>query len=114
MRAAPEKIKTRLKVNDEVIVIAGKHKKSRGQILRIDREKQQVVVKGVNLRKRFTRPTQENPKGGVIEIEMPIALSNVQYYDSKEKKPTRIAYGQDKNGKKLRYSVASGRKRAID
>ena len=62
MKAAPEKIKTRLKVKDEVIVIAGKHKKSRGEILRIDREKKQVVIKGVNLRKRFARPTQENPR----------------------------------------------------
>ncbi|MBL8035518.1 MAG: 50S ribosomal protein L24 [Leptospiraceae bacterium] len=114
MKAAPEKIKTRLKVKDEVIVIAGKHKKSRGEVLRIDREKKQVVVKGVNLRKRFARPTQENPKGGVVEIEMPIALSNVQYYDSKEKKATRIAYIDDKGGKKARFSVASGRKRTLD
>jgi large subunit ribosomal protein L24 len=114
VKVAQRKIKTRLKVKDEVIVIAGKHKRSRGEILRIDREKQQVVVKGVNLRKRFARPTPENPKGGVIEVEMPIALSNVQYYDSKEKRPTRIAYGFDKNQVKLRYSVASGRKRALD
>ncbi len=114
MKAAPEKIKTRLKVKDEVIVIAGKHKKSRGEILRIDREKEQIVIKGVNLRKRFSRPSQENPKGGIVEIEMPIALSNVQYYDSKEKKATRISYAADKNGKKARFSVASERKRALD
>lgn len=114
MKAAPEKIKTRLRVKDEVIVIAGKHKKSRGEILRIDREKKQIVIKGVNLRKRFARPSQENPKGGIIEIEMPIALSNVQYFDTKEKKPTRIAYVADKSGKKGRFSVASERKRALD
>lgn len=114
MKAAPEKIKTRLKVKDEVIVIAGKHKKSRGEILRIDREKLQIVIKGVNLRKRFSRPSQENPKGGILEIEMPIALSNVQYYDSKEKKATRIAYAADKSGAKARFSVASKRKRALD
>ena len=114
MKSAPEKVNTRLKVKDDVIVIAGKNKKSRGEILRIDREKKQVVIKGVNLRKRFARPTQENPKGGIVEIEMPIALSNVQYYDSKEKKPTRIAYGPDKAGKKVRLSTASKRKRALD
>jgi large subunit ribosomal protein L24 len=114
MKTAVEKVKTRLKVKDEVIVIAGKNKKSRGEILRIDREKKQVVVKGVNLRKRFARPTQENPKGGIVEIEMPIALSNVQYYDSKEKKPSRIAYGADKAGAKTRLSTASGRKRSLD
>lgn len=114
MKRTPEKNKTRLKVDDEVMVIAGKHKKQTGHILHIDREKKQVIVKGVNLRKRYTRPTQENPKGGVIEIEMPIALSNVQYYDSREKKISRIAFGLDKGGKKVRYSVASGRKRTLD
>ncbi|MCS6972030.1 MAG: 50S ribosomal protein L24 [Turneriella sp.] len=113
-KRAPQKTKTRLKVNDEVIVIAGKFKKARGKILRIDREKNRVVVQGVNLRKRFARPTQDNPKGGVIEVEMPIAISNVQYYDAKEKRGTRIAYGYDKNQKKIRLSVASGRKRALD
>ncbi|MBV6492876.1 MAG: 50S ribosomal protein L24 [Turneriella sp.] len=114
MKPAPKKTKTRLKIKDEVIVIAGKNRKARGEILYINLEKQQVVVQGVNLRKRFSRPSQENPKGGIVEIEMPIALSNVQYYDSKEKKPTRIAYAADKNGKKARYSVASGRKRVLD
>ncbi|HRP68040.1 MAG TPA: 50S ribosomal protein L24 [Turneriella sp.] len=114
MKPAPVKTKTRLKLKDEVVVIAGKNRKQRGEVLFLNLEKQQVVVKGVNLRKRFARPTQENPKGGVIEIEMPIALSNVQYYDSKEKKPTRIAYGIDKNGKKTRLSIASGRKKVLD
>jgi len=114
MKATPEKIKTRLRVKDEVIVISGKHKKERGEILRINRENLQITVKGVNLRKRFTRPSQENPKGGIVEIEMPIALSNVQYYDSKEKKQTRIAFVADKNGAKARFSVASKRKRALD
>jgi large subunit ribosomal protein L24 len=114
MKAAPARIKTRLKVKDEVIVIAGKHKSAKGEILRIDREKQQIVIKGVNLRKRFARPSQENPKGGIVEIEMPIALSNVQYFDAKEKKATRIAYIADKGGKKARFSVASARKRALD
>ncbi len=114
MKSAPKKVKTRLKVKDEVVVIAGKNKKAKGEILFLNLEKQQVVVKGVNLRKRFARPSQENPKGGIIEIEMPIALSNVQYFDSKEKKASRIAYAADKNGKKARFSVASQRKRMLD
>lgn len=102
-------MKTKLKVNDEVIVISGKHKKSRGKILAIDKKNSRVLVQGVGLRKRFTRPSQENPKGGVIEIESPLHISNVMYYDSKAKKGTRVKFGSDKNNKKVRLSVATGR-----
>lgn len=109
-----EKIKTRLKRGHEVIVISGRNKGQKGEILAINKEKNRVIVKGVNLRKRFSRPSQENPKGGIIEIEHSLHLSNVQYYDAKEKKGSRIAFEKDKNGAKVRMSVASGRKRSID
>lgn len=102
-------MKTKLKINDEVIVISGKHKKSRGKILAIDKSRGRVIVQGVGLRKRFTRPSQENPKGGVVEIESPIHISNVMFYDSKTKKGSRIRMGQDKNGQKVRVSVSSGK-----
>lgn len=109
-----EKIKTKLKRGHEVIVISGKSKGQKGEILAINREKNRVIIKGVNLRKRFARPSQENPKGGVIEIEHSLHLSNVQYFDSKEKKPSRISFDKDKSGNKVRMSVASKRKRTID
>ncbi|RME93824.1 MAG: 50S ribosomal protein L24 [Candidatus Hydrogenedentota bacterium] len=105
----PSKIKTKLKVDDEVIVISGKHKKARGKILAIDKKRGRVVVQGVNLRKFFVPPTQENPKGGVMEIERPIHISNVMFYDSKAKAPSRIKMGVDKNGKKVRIAVKSGK-----
>jgi large subunit ribosomal protein L24 len=94
-----KKIKTRIKVNDEVIVIAGKMKSRKGKILAVDRERGRVIVQGVNLRKRFLRPTQENPKGGTVDMESPIHISNVQILDSKTKKPTRIKM-EIKDGKK--------------
>ncbi len=103
------KIKTRLKVDDEVVVISGKNRKARGKILALDKEKGRVVVQGVNLKKRFSRPTQENPKGGRVEIEAPIHISNVMYFDAKAKKGTRLKIGQDKNGKRVRLSVTSGK-----
>lgn len=101
--------KTRLRIEDEVVVISGKSKNQRGRILAIDVNRGRVIVQGVNLRKRFARPTQENPKGGVVELEAPLSLSNVMYYDSKTKKPTRIRYGVDKNGKKIRILAKSGK-----
>ena len=106
-KAANTPIKTKLRVDDEVVVIAGKNKNQRGRIILVDRKKGRVIVQGVNKRKRFQRPTQENPKGGVIEVEAPLHISNVQYYDSKTKKPSRIKAGADKNGKKVRVSVKS-------
>ena len=102
-------IKTRLRVDDEVVVIGGKNRSQRGRIIAIDRKNGRVLVQGVNMRKRFQRPTQENPKGGVVEMEAPMHISNVQYYDSKSKKPSRIKVGADKNGKKVRILVKSGK-----
>ncbi|MCS6984201.1 MAG: 50S ribosomal protein L24 [Leptospiraceae bacterium] len=102
------KLKTRLKRGDVVVVIAGKAKGQKGEILAIDREKGRVWVKGVNLRKRYERPTQENPKGGVVEREASIHISNVMIYDPKAKKPSRIRMGVNKQGKKVRILVKSG------
>ena len=101
-----KRIKTRIKVNDEVIVIAGKMKSKKGKILALDREHGKVIVQGVNLRKKFLRPSQENPKGGTVDMESPIHISNVQILDTKSKKPTRIRM-EIKDGKKLRIAVKS-------
>ncbi|MDH4263305.1 MAG: 50S ribosomal protein L24 [Spirochaetia bacterium] len=101
-----KKIKTRIKVNDEVVVITGKMKSKKGKILALDRESGKVIVQGVNLRKKFLRPSQENPKGGTVEMESPLHISNVQILDSKTKKPTRIRI-EMKDGKKIRIAVKS-------
>lgn len=108
-KAIKTPIKTRLRVDDEVVVISGKSRNQRGRIITIDRKRGRVVVQGVNMRKHFQRPTQENTKGGVVEMESPIHISNVQYYDSKTKGPSRIKVETDKNGKKVRVSVKSGK-----
>ncbi len=104
--------KTKLKVNDEVIVIAGKHKGKRGKILFIDRLGDRVIVQGVNLRKKFIRPSQENPQGGMIEIESPIHISNVMYYDPKLKKGVRLGFKYE-DGKKIRVIRSNKQEREI-
>lgn len=78
--------KFRFKKNDEVICIAGKEKGKKGKVLSIDKKRDRVIVEGLNKRKRFMRPTQENPQGGVIEVEAAIHISNVMFYDSKKKR----------------------------
>ncbi len=105
--------KTKLKVNDEVIVISGKNKGKRGKILFIDRLRDRVIVQGVNKIKKFVRPTQENPQGGTIEIEAPIHISNVMYYDSKLKRGVRIGY-KFEDDKKIRIARGKGQNKEID
>ncbi|NIZ40243.1 50S ribosomal protein L24 [Entomospira entomophila] len=69
--------KIKLRVGDTVEVIAGKDKSKSGKLLRIDRKKMRVVVEGVSMIKKTQKPRQEGEQGSIIEIEAPIAISNV-------------------------------------
>jgi large subunit ribosomal protein L24 len=69
---------SKLKKGDEVVVIAGDHKGSKGKILEVLRSKNRVLVEGVNLVKKHERKTQDNPQGSIIEREASIHLSNVK------------------------------------
>jgi len=102
-------INTKLKKDDEVVIIAGSQKGKRGKILQIDRKSGKVFVQGVNLKKRFQRPTQENPQGGSIEIEFPLPISNVMYYDSKAKKGVKLGVKRDASGKRVRFLKSDGK-----
>jgi len=90
--------KIKLKKDDEVIVISGSRedKGKKGKILSIDKKRDRVYVSGINKKKKFVRPTQENPQGGEIEIERPIHISNVMFFDSKLKKGVRLGTDKDK------------------
>lgn len=101
-------LKTKLRVGDEVVVVSGTQKGKRGDILFIDKKRHRVVVQGVNRIKRFQRPSQENPKGGVLEIESGMHISNVMAYDSKSKRGVKI--GAKKEGEnKIRVSRKDGK-----
>ena len=71
-------IKTHVKKGDEVVVISGNHKGKSGRILQVLPEKGQVIVEGVRMMKKHTKPTQLYPEGGIIELEGPIHISNVK------------------------------------
>ena len=103
-------VKSRIKKGDNVKVIAGKHKGSEGEVIAVLRETSRVLVKNVNIIKRSQRPTQDNPRGGFVEQEAPIHLSNVQLLDPKTGKPTRIGYRFEDDGAKVRYARGSGTK----
>ena len=69
---------TRIKKGDQVVVLSGKYRGKEGRVLRVVPKKDRVVVEGVNMIHRHTRPTQRNPKGGIVEKEAPIHISNVK------------------------------------
>ncbi len=70
-------IKLKIKKGDEVVVISGDHKSERGKVLEIDRKRSRVRVEGVNVHRKTLKRSQENPRGGLIEREMPMHISNV-------------------------------------
>lgn len=97
----------KLRVQDEVVVLAGKDKGKTGHILKIFRKQNRVLVGGVNVVKKAVRPTQENPAGGITEKENPIHISNVAVVSPKTKKATRVRI-ENKDGKNVRVAVACG------
>ncbi|MCE9599910.1 MAG: 50S ribosomal protein L24 [Spirochaetia bacterium] len=101
--------KTKLKKDDEVIVVAGRQKGKRGKIMTLDKKNARVVVQGVNRVKRFQRPSQENPKGGTVELEQSMPISNIMFYDAKAKKGVRLGFKVSPDGKKVRVTRPDGR-----
>ena len=100
--------KLHVKKDDNVIVITGKDKGKKGRIIAAYPRENRVLVEGVNMVKRHTRPNQANPQGGIIEREAPIHVSNVMHVDPKSGKPTRIGYKVLDNGEKIRIAKKSG------
>ncbi len=100
--------KMSIRKGDRVKVISGNHKGTEGTVLRVEREKNRVVVQGVNVRKRHRKPTAAVPEGGIVEFEAPIHASNVMLLDPKSGEPTRVKAGTGEDGKRQRVAVKSG------
>lgn len=96
-----------VKKGDKVVVISGKDKGKQGTILEAYPKKNRVLVEGVNIVKKHSKPSQVNPQGGIISREAAIHVSNVMPLDPKSGKPTRVGY-KIENGKKVRVAKISG------
>lgn len=94
--------------NDVIQVLSGRDKGKRGKVLRVFPKTEKVLVEGVNFRKKAMRKSQNNPQGGLIDIERPIHISNVNMVDSKKDKPTRVGFKEIKDRGKVRISKKSG------
>lgn len=103
------KQKFNIKKGDQVVVITGEDKdlKKPRTVLEIITEKERVLVEGVNIVTKHTKPTAQNTKGGILKVEAPIAISNVMLWDAKAGAPTKTKRTRE-NGKLVRIAKKSG------
>jgi large subunit ribosomal protein L24 len=94
----------RIKKGDTVYIRTGEDRGKKGRVLIVDRAKGKILVEGINMRKRSQRPTQKNPKGGVISIEAPVHISNVGLFNPATNGPTKTG---------VRLIEEAGRKKKV-
>ncbi|MCZ6701936.1 MAG: 50S ribosomal protein L24 [Ignavibacteria bacterium] len=103
----------KLMKNDIVMIVAGNDRGKTGKILKVFPKSDRLIIEGINMRKRHTKPSQKNPQGGILEMEASIHVSNVMMLDPKTNEPTRLGAQiilDEKSGKqkRVRVSKASG------
>ena len=100
--------KLHIKKGDTVYVNAGDDKGKTGRVLKVLISKNRAVVEGVNVVTKATKPNAKNPQGGLVKMEAPIHVSNLQLIDPKDGKQTRVGVAVKEDGKKVRISKKSG------
>ncbi|MGE4346025.1 MAG: 50S ribosomal protein L24 [Flavobacteriaceae bacterium] len=98
--------KLKVKSGDLVKVIAGNHKGEQGKIVRIFIDKNTAIVEGVNVISKHTKPSAQNPQGGITKKEAPIHISNIALVDPKTKEATKVGF-RTEGDKKVRFSKKS-------
>ena len=99
--------KIRIRKGDKVIVTSGKNKGKTGEVIKVMPDKNRALVRGINIVKRHTKPAQNNA-GGIVEKESPINISNISFFEEKNKKATRLGFKFLEDGRKVRFSKLSG------
>lgn len=110
-RTSNKQKKLHVKKGDDILVIAGNDKGTRGRVLAVFPKRDRVLVEGVNMRTFHEKPTQENPQGGRLQREAPIHISNVMVIDPTTDEPTRVGrkrVEEEGNGRWVRYAKSSG------
>ncbi|MBI4970346.1 MAG: 50S ribosomal protein L24 [Candidatus Omnitrophica bacterium] len=97
----------KIKKNDIVKVITGKDRGKQGKVFRVFPAKGRLLIEGINLAAKHSRPTKDNPKGGVIHREASIHISNVMLVDPNTQKPTRVGFSFLADGSKKRIGKKS-------
>ncbi|HEY9347549.1 MAG TPA: 50S ribosomal protein L24 [Inquilinus sp.] len=97
----------KIKKGDQVVVLAGRDKGKKGEVIEVRPADDRVVVRGVNIVKRHTRQSAKT-QGGIVEQEAALHVSNVAHADPKSGKPTRVGFKTLEDGRKVRVAKASG------
>lgn len=97
----------KIKRDDSVMVIAGRDKGKTGKVLSVIPTENKIVVENINISKRHTKPSQKNPRGGILDITKPIDVSKVMVLDPASGKPARIGYETKSDGTKERIFKVS-------
>jgi large subunit ribosomal protein L24 len=100
--------KLHIKKGDTVFVNAGDDKGKTGRVLEVQVKKNRAIVEGINIVTKSTKPTAKYPQGGIVKIEAPVHISNLNVVDPKSGKPTRIGRRRNEAGKLVRYAKKSG------
>lgn len=100
--------KLHIKKGDTVYVNAGNDKGKTGRVLCVLVSKNRAVVEGLNMVSKSAKPSAKHPQGGIIKMEAPIHVSNLNLLDPKSGKPTRVGRRKNEEGKTVRYSKKSG------
>ncbi|MSP82785.1 MAG: 50S ribosomal protein L24 [Alphaproteobacteria bacterium] len=100
--------KFKIKKGDRVVVVTGRDRGRQGEVLRVLRAESRVLVQGVNMVKRHTKPNARTGGGGIVEKEAPIHISNVACIDPQSSRPTRVGYRFLEDGRKVRFAKRSG------
>ena len=97
----------KIRKGDNVLVLTGKDKGKTGDVLKVLRDEQRVIVQGVNIVKRHTAPSQNNP-GGIDQKESAVHISNVSLVDPESGRPTKVGFKLLEDGRKVRVARGSG------
>ena len=100
--------KLHIKKGDTVYVNAGNDRGKTGRVLKVIVDKNRAVVEGINMVSKATKPNAKNPQGGIVKMEAPIHISNLNAVDPKSGKPTRIGRRKNDKAVTVRYSKKSG------
>ena len=98
----------KIKKGDTVKVIAGKDKDKEGKVIAVNKKNNTLLVEGINMVSKSTKPNAKNPQGGIVKQEAPIHISNLNPVDPKTGKATRVGRKVSSEGTLVRYSKKSG------
>lgn len=109
MKTELKKFKIRIKKGDTVIVRSGKYKGQTGKVSMVHPSTNQVTVEGINVVKKHLKPSRSNAQGGIVDVQKPLYVSKVSILEPTSKKPSKIGYQIDKDGKKVRVYKKTGK-----